>query len=187
MFSPYLVVERYNMISYFLHVTRYVTNYPFPACLFHWNWGNHMAVRILQCRWNYGVKYGQIKRYWNPLKYNINKNRGKHCVYLHSLRAKFFRGNINICLHFMSFLHTDKTQIIEIPIRHSQYHGCWCPGDERSQGISNYDIYLINIVCFVVIFLFGMMIQSTHTLHRTSVWRMGHITLGPVNWYVYPL
>ena len=22
----------------------------------------------------------------------------------------------------------------------SQYHGCWCPGDERSQGISSRDI-----------------------------------------------
>ena len=22
-----------------------------------------------------------------------------------------------------------------------QYHGCWCPGDARSQGISNHDIY----------------------------------------------
>ena len=26
------------------------------------------------------------------------------------------------------------------PILHSQYHGCWCPGDARSQCISNHDI-----------------------------------------------
>ena len=31
------------------------------------------------------------------------------------LRAKFFRVNINIYLHFMSFLHTNKTQVVEIP------------------------------------------------------------------------
>ena len=28
-----------------------------------------------------------------------------------------------------------------LPIPHSQYHRCWCPGDARSQGISNHDIY----------------------------------------------
>ena len=31
------------------------------------------------------------------------------------LRAIFFRENINICLHFLSFLHTNKTQVVEIP------------------------------------------------------------------------
>ena len=38
---------------------------------------------------------------------------------LNSLRAKFFRGNINMYLHFMSFLHTGIPKIIEIlpPIR----------------------------------------------------------------------
>ena len=30
------------------------------------------------------------------------------------LRAKFFRGNINIYLHFVSFLHIDATQVVEI-------------------------------------------------------------------------
>ena len=30
------------------------------------------------------------------------------------LRAKFFRGNINIYLHFVSFHHTDTTQVVEI-------------------------------------------------------------------------
>ena len=52
----------------------------------------------------------------------------------------------------MSFLHTNKTHVVEIPrleydkhihILHNQYHGCWCPGDARSQGISNYDIDLV--------------------------------------------
>ena len=30
------------------------------------------------------------------------------------LRANFFRGNINIYLHFMSFLHIDTMQVVEI-------------------------------------------------------------------------
>ena len=38
-------------------------------------------------------------------------------ISLNSLRAKLCRGNINIYLHFMSFLHTYKTQVVEIPPR----------------------------------------------------------------------
>ena len=37
--------------------------------------------------------------------------------YLNPLRATTFRGNINISLYFMSFLHTNKTQVVEIPPR----------------------------------------------------------------------
>ena len=40
-----------------------------------------------------------------------------HHMYLNPLRAKFFRVNLNIYLHFMSFLHTNKTHAIEIPHR----------------------------------------------------------------------
>ena len=36
---------------------------------------------------------------------------------INPLHAKFFRGNINIYLHLMSFLHTNKTQVVEIPPR----------------------------------------------------------------------
>ena len=32
---------------------------------------------------------------------------------LNPLRAKFFRGNINIYLHFVSFIHTDATQVVK--------------------------------------------------------------------------
>ena len=37
--------------------------------------------------------------------------------FFNPLRAKFLRENINIYLHFMSFLHTNKTQVAEIPPR----------------------------------------------------------------------
>ena len=39
------------------------------------------------------------------------------CQAINPLRAKFLRDNINIYLHFMSFLHTNKTQVAEIPPR----------------------------------------------------------------------
>ena len=35
-------------------------------------------------------------------------------VSINPLRAKFFRGNINKYLHFVSFLHIDMTQVDEI-------------------------------------------------------------------------
>ena len=33
---------------------------------------------------------------------------------INPLRAKLFRGSINIYLHFVSFLHIDTTQVVEI-------------------------------------------------------------------------
>ena len=33
---------------------------------------------------------------------------------INPLRAKFFRENMNIYLHFVSFLHIDTTQVVEI-------------------------------------------------------------------------
>ena len=40
--------------------------------------------------------------------------------------------------YLKSFLKYDQ----DLYILHSQYHGCWCPGDVRSQGISSHDIDL---------------------------------------------
>ena len=37
--------------------------------------------------------------------------------WVNPLRAIFFRENINIYLHFMSFFHTNNTQLVEIPPR----------------------------------------------------------------------
>ena len=44
---------------------------------------------------------------WTPY-YIIRSQR------VNPLRAKFFRGSINIYLHFMSFLHIDLTQVLKI-------------------------------------------------------------------------
>ena len=44
----------------------------------------------------------------------IAAQHGTQKFVFNSLRAKFFRGNINIYLHFVSFLHIDSTQVVEI-------------------------------------------------------------------------
>ena len=41
-------------------------------------------------------------------------NEKARCTLSNPLRAKFFRGNTNIYLHFVSFLHIDATQVVEI-------------------------------------------------------------------------
>ena len=43
---------------------------------------------------------------WQPFCLSLNV--------INPLRAKFFRGNINIYLHFVSLLHIDTTQVVEI-------------------------------------------------------------------------
>ena len=50
---------------------------------------------------------------------------------------------MNIYLHFMSLLHTDMTQVIEILPHVSQYLDFWYPGDARSQAIGNNGIYSV--------------------------------------------
>ena len=38
----------------------------------------------------------------------------KEGLQINPLRAKFFRESINIYLHFVSYLHIDTTQVVEI-------------------------------------------------------------------------
>ena len=45
----------------------------------------------------------------------IRKKSRETRFYINPLRAKLLRENINMYLHFMSFLHTNKTQVAEIP------------------------------------------------------------------------
>ena len=39
----------------------------------------------------------------------------KVMVFINPLHAKFFRENINTYLHFVSFIHIDTMQVVEIP------------------------------------------------------------------------
>ena len=62
------------------------------------------------------------------------------------LRVKFFIGNIKMYLQFISFIHIDIAEILPRLMQeltystYSQYHGCWYPGDARSQAINSIDI-----------------------------------------------
>ena len=38
----------------------------------------------------------------------------EYTYHINPLRAKFFRESINIYLHFVSYLHIDMTQVVEI-------------------------------------------------------------------------
>ena len=64
----------------------------------------------------------------------------------------FFRGNIYkyiyiFCHYFILIWHRYLKSLLkwdqDLHILHSQYHGCWCPGDVRRQGISSHDIDLV--------------------------------------------
>ena len=45
---------------------------------------------------------------------NISLFFKSNIMLINPLRAKLFRGSINIYLHFVSFLHIDITQVVEI-------------------------------------------------------------------------
>ena len=86
-----------------------------------------------------------------------------------------FSRNINIYLKYLLFLHTVIAQAVEIlshgrqgPAHlHNQYHGFWCPGNARSQSISNHDFdyvetkWLGHHTLKVQLFLFAFFIQPT--------------------------
>ena len=58
---------------------------------------------------------------WNGLTLAKTKYYKGRTMRLHlTLRDKVLRENINVYLHFMSFLHTSKTQVVEIPPRVGQ-------------------------------------------------------------------
>ena len=86
---------------------------------------------------------GLLQKYWNNHKMVVTIQMILSITgwSINPLRAKFFRGNINIYLRFVSFIHIDMTQVLKIHYQvregstyslYSQYYGCWCPGDVRS-------------------------------------------------------
>ena len=137
------------------------------ACMRQWI--THHWFRWWLAKWSAPSHY--LNQWWNTIywtlknkfQWNINRNsfifiqedafENVVCVMAttFSYRVKFFRGKINIYLHFVSYHHIDTTQVVEIlpqirqepTILYSQYHGCWCPGDVRSQGINSHDIDLV--------------------------------------------
>ena len=101
-----------------------------------WQWLNHLTQSLQFTRANWDkwlvvlVSVSLYLNYWAGLftnstsivwYHNNHLWTWSHITYpsnfLNPLRAKFFRVNINIFLHFMSFLHTNKTHVVEIPPR----------------------------------------------------------------------
>ena len=76
--------------------------------------------------------------------------------YVKPLRAAFFRGNIKHIFTFYvipphwydtgswnpSSIRT-RTYPFYMSTFYSQYRGCWCPGDAKSQDISSYDTDIV--------------------------------------------
>ena len=72
------------------------------------------------------MKFSFENRYWRMMPAKVhhfiqtwmcwckNYNCSICCFDINPLRAKFFKGNINIHLHFVSFLHIDMTQVLKI-------------------------------------------------------------------------
>ena len=60
------------------------------------------------------IKYTLYLAFLDELRGVCCDNYGEIWQCFNPLRAKFFRGNINIYLHFVSFLHIDMTQVLKI-------------------------------------------------------------------------
>ena len=61
-------------------------------------------ISLFPCNW---LRFFEAKKILNE-SFRCQPN-------VNPLRAKFFREIINIYLHFMSFLHINKAQVVEIP------------------------------------------------------------------------
>ena len=71
--------------------------------IWHWAIGGHKSVMK------------RIGNSWTSENYVTVATQNIHLSQIvNPLRAKFFRGNINIYLHFVSFLHIDLTQVLKI-------------------------------------------------------------------------
>ena len=74
-------------------------------------------------------------------------NRDRTSSMADPLGAELFWGNIKSYSHFLSF--TAQVVIItpmedkDLFVVSRQYHGCWWPGDSRSQGINSHGIVLV--------------------------------------------
>ena len=73
------------------------------------------------------------------LYYIYNVFQGTYISYIYThVYLNFDRFMLKCCRLLRLIIKKDRN----IPISHSQYHGCWWPGDARSQGISSHDIDL---------------------------------------------
>ena len=71
--------------------------------------GNHQEKH-----WGY-ISFALMHKFSGPFYQCVISNHTWIQIQINPLHAKFLRENINIYLHFMSFLHSDKTHVVEIP------------------------------------------------------------------------
>ena len=79
-----------------------------------------MGLNKPECKYELNLKVNEEEIFKKFDKLKVSKSPGPEGIHprvLNPLRAKFLEENINIYLHFMSFLHADKTQVVEIPPR----------------------------------------------------------------------
>ena len=112
--------------------TKSLGDVPMPRCIDYMS-----SLEGLQPR-NYHIDYV----WWGDVVHTIFK----------SWPAEFIMRNIRIYSHFLSFLNTQMAEIDEIIPGGKQGHihpavstmaADWCPGDDRSQGISSHGIDLV--------------------------------------------
>ena len=72
----------------------------------------------------------------NKLQWNADQN-----PYILFLGCALENPTFEMSVIFLMSKHV----IIMLPISHSQYHGCWWPGDASSQGINSNDIDLFHL------------------------------------------
>ena len=110
------------------------------------------------CEWGLGDLGNKQILYTNPTMLLRNHrfcNGIKIYIYYEMILTlyvlNFSEGTLTyICIlcHFSTliwhrYLKSFPKQDQDLHILHSQYHGCWCSGDVRSQGISSHDIDLV--------------------------------------------
>ena len=60
------------------------------------------------------IQYFSLNMMWCRFEIHPQIRQDPAATGINPLHAKFFRRNINIYLHFMSLLHIDMTEIVEI-------------------------------------------------------------------------
>ena len=120
MFSPLMAVNGGQTETYRLNIIEYQYFFTWLQYIIRWlhmqvTWLQHVYSAISQCHYLHVYKF--YSRYHKILLKNTQSlsHDDSGCVrHFNSLRAKFCRGNINIYLHFMSWLHIDMTQVLII-------------------------------------------------------------------------
>ena len=115
-YKRYLSHQSLKQFKKFLNFIQ-ISHSQMSYCCSHQRTSSRPGAMLRQCSTHYWML-----RNFQLLVPDVNKHAIPHrtngsLVSLNPLRATFFRGNINIYLHFMSFLHTNIIQVVEIPPR----------------------------------------------------------------------